>query len=324
MKPINSRIGNMSPIFGNSALLKMTGRALREWSVHRASECGVADGARTHDNRNHNPSPLASNGAALRPVRGNDCLGFKHRSARLSRGLFPAFAIVLAACGGGGDADACTPIVARVQLFGDSTQAGFDGGTNALAPHRPAVELQARLDAEFGPGATLVIDEAVNGSTAQELVAGADNHHQPWPRSVAAQIVVVNSGINDMVRYGGPRFGEYAVALDALSKVPPGVTLIFETPNIVKGWEVSHYAQAMREAANRNRWPVADVYAYTSRLPDWQALIPDWAHPSDPLYVRIVDDVLAPAVAEQVRQLRCLPSSPTRRNFAASLESLKP
>jgi hypothetical protein len=38
---------------------------------------GVADGARTHDNRNHNPSKLSSIGAALRLIRGK----FQEKSA---------------------------------------------------------------------------------------------------------------------------------------------------------------------------------------------------------------------------------------------------
>ena len=164
--------------------------------------------------------------------------------------------------------------------------------------------LQAALVAEFGRGVTLVTVRAQGGTTARELVTGTDGRNQPWPRSVNADLVVINHGINDMTHYGPAGFEQYRADLRTLARQSPA-KVIFETPNIVKGWDVSIYARAMREVAAEVSAPVADVYAFTAALPDWQALVPDWAHPSTALYQQIGDRVLAPVVAAEVRALLC-------------------
>lgn len=223
-------------------------------------------------------------------------------------------ALVLTACGGGGGDDApataapsCTPVAqVRIQLFGDSTQEGYEGGTSSLAVITPAIALQAALDAEFGRGAVLVTVRAVAGTTGAELVAGTDGRNQPWPKSVDSEIVVVNSGINDMTRYNN--LDTYRATLRTLATSSARVT-VFETPNIVKGWQIEHFAKVMREVAAETKSPLADTYAYTAGLPDWDTLIPDWAHPSSALYERIGTKVLAPVVAAEVRKMLCKPQA---------------
>lgn len=221
---------------------------------------------------------------------------------------------LLAACA---SALACKPQV-RVQLFGDSTQEGYDGSNNLIAKITPAAALQGALDREFGRGKVAVAVRAVQGTTSLQLIAGTDGRNAPWPRSVDADIIVINHGINDMTHYAPGRlarfsgFGwvarmngvkRYTASLRTLAAAPARV--IFETPNIVKGGDVAPYAAAMRSVAIEVRAPVADVYAYTSRLLDWKVLIPDWAHPSSALYERIGTLVLAPVVAAEVRLLLC-------------------
>ena len=44
---------------------------------------GVADGTRTHDDRNHNLMHLSNAGAGFRPIDGNNCPLFKHGRMRL-------------------------------------------------------------------------------------------------------------------------------------------------------------------------------------------------------------------------------------------------
>ena len=146
----------------------------------------------------------------------------------------------------------------RVQLFGDSTQLGFDGSTNQIGTVTPQTVLQGALDSEFGAGKALVTVRAVNGSTAQELLAGSDGLNAPWPGSISADIVVINHGINDAIRYGGPRFPEYTATLRSLAMAPAKV--IFETPNWITLRDLGPYADAMKAVAAEVKAPVADVY----------------------------------------------------------------
>jgi hypothetical protein len=50
-------------------------------------DIGVADGARTHDNRNHNLGPQASTGAACRPILGIISVPLTHDLAPFPAGL---------------------------------------------------------------------------------------------------------------------------------------------------------------------------------------------------------------------------------------------
>ena len=218
-----------------------------------------------------------------------------------------ALAALLSACGGGSgpkSTSVCVPLDhVRIQLFGDSTQAGYDGGTLTLATITPAIALQAALDAEFGAEVTHVTVRAVPGTNSTQLLAGTDGLNQPWPRSVDADIVVINHGINDLISYSD--VARYQRTLRQLAVSSSARVTIFETPNIVKGWNVGLYADAMREVAAEVGAPVADTYDYTASLPNWQTLIADWAHPNAELYQEITSHVVGPIVASQVRALKC-------------------
>jgi lysophospholipase L1-like esterase len=203
-------------------------------------------------------------------------------------------ALLLAGCGGGEASTQC-----RVQLFGDSTMAGYEGGFTParLATHTPAIVLQAAVDARFGAGRVAVSSRAVSGATARQLVEGADGLNQPWPLPVDAEIVVVNHGINDMQAHETQ--GEYLGWLTKLAGNTAGATLVFETPNKVKSWDVGPYADTMRQFASRRGLGVADTYAISNT-----SMLGDWAHPTDAGYVAIVGQSLAPAVIAAVTQ-RC-------------------
>ena len=179
--------------------------------------------------------------------------------------------------------------------------AGYEGGTSPsmLALHTPAVALQEILDARFGRGATLVENRGVGGTTAKELVAGTDGLNQPWPRSVAAEIVVLNHGINDLTHDGDP--AAYRAALLMIAQNTGGASLVFETPNVVQVFNTAPYAQAMREVAAEFKVPVADTNALSAA----QQSLGDWAHPTDAGYVSIVANSLAPAVVPLVAALLC-------------------
>jgi len=214
-------------------------------------------------------------------------------------------ALASASCGGGGE----PPIPCnskdsvRVQLFGDSTQVGFDSAsTNSLAPHNPTAELQNYFDAQYGRGKVTVTSRAMNGSSARQLVDGTDGLNGPWPGSVTADVVVMNHGINDL--YPVDDLAEYRRNLEVLSAAP-GTQVVFETPNILRKLDITPYAEAMREVARDRGLPIADVFAYTSALPDWPVLLYDNAHPSDALYQSISRDVVQPVVAPIVARMLC-------------------
>lgn len=207
--------------------------------------------------------------------------------------LGAALALVLAGCGGGSDAPnpptgiaGCTPRVVTVDLLGDSTQYGVDSGANnARAIHNPGVELQAQMDTRFGKGAVIVTDRGVPGSTADQA-----------PHSTA-DVIVANYGIND------ERVVDINTFLVHMQVI--GATLI-ESPNPV--WQFGPTLDMQGQYVSSEKTlgaPVADVFAYVSSLPDWQSHLHDGVHPDDALYVLIVDNVLAPAVAKQVAPLRC-------------------
>jgi len=204
-------------------------------------------------------------------------------------------AIVLTGCGGSGDnteaSNPCTPHVVTIQLFGDSTMAGYD--TAGLVPKPPVVLLQEDLDARFGKGTTQIESRAFPGTTLNDLVAGTDHWNLPWPKSTTADIAVINHGINDLTHDGD--LAGYKANL-ALVAHTPGVIVIFETPNKVLDWDLAPYAQAMGDTG----LPVADTFAISTT-----DLLSDWAHPTQAGYEFIVKNSLAPVVAAQVSPLLC-------------------
>ena len=185
----------------------------------------------------------------------------------------------------------------RIQLFGDSTQFGYDGKTDQRTAHPPAVVLQALMDARFGAGAVVVSDRAVPGSTSAQLLAGTDHRNRPWPQEVDADIVVVNHALNDA--HTQVPLGRYA---DQLRQLHPTV---YETPNPVTiGWPAPRYARVMRQVAAEQHAPVADVETWMRAQPHWQRHLPDGLHPDDATYGEIVRHVLMPTLEPLVVALR--------------------
>lgn len=214
----------------------------------------------------------------------------------------------LAACGGGGSPLPDTEVTAttscghvvRIQLFGDSTQWGYlpEGG-GARAAVYPELVLQREMDRRFGAGAVIVETRAVSGSTSGHLLAGTDGVNLPWPRSVSADIVVINPGIND-VSWGVPA-AEYQKTLRALAVAPAQV--VFETP--LPTTTRDSYDAEMRQVATDLGAPVADAAAYAKRLPGWWKLARDGVHPDGDGYELIVKNVLYPVLVPLVEDARC-------------------
>lgn len=177
----------------------------------------------------------------------------------------------------------------RIQLFGDSTQFGYDGKTNRQVAHPPAAVLQSLMDARFGAGAVIVTSRAVPGTTSAQLLAGTDGRNRPWPQDVDADIVVVNHALND-----AHTLVPLKTYVDQLRRLHPTV---FETPNPVTiGWPSPAYARAMRQVAAEQHAPVADVETWMLAQPNWRAHLPDGLHPDDATYGEIVRRVLMPTL----------------------------
>lgn len=213
------------------------------------------------------------------------------------RCLLMASAVALTACGGGGGSpvagpSSCLSRPVEIQLFGDST----------MRPQGPNV--QAFMDARFGAGAVRVEVRAVDGTGTPELLAGTDGLNRPWPQSVSADIVAINSGQRDALRGIATGIAQYKANLKLLAAAPADV--VFVTPNAT--WAANRrpgYAEAMRVVAEEIGTPLADVDGFVRGLDGWEAMVPDGTHPDAKLLRLIADEVLGPALAERVALVRC-------------------
>ena len=178
----------------------------------------------------------------------------------------------------------------RIQLFGDSTQWGYDGKTEQPVAQPPVAILQSAMDARFGAGAVLVTERAAPGTTSGQLLAGTDGRNRPWPREVDADIVVVNHALNDSNEH--VPLATYERQLAALHPT------VFETPNaITVAWPAPPYVAAMRRVAAQQHAPVADVDAWMRAQPNWKSLLSgDGLHPTQAGYREIVLKVLVPTL----------------------------
>lgn len=207
---------------------------------------------------------------------------------------------LLAACGGGSDGSsaapeaapvACMPRIVTVALLGDSTQYGIDGTTTrpgyfgSQAVHNPGAVLQTVMNAQFGPGAVIVTNYGVPGSSSIDA-----------PK-VTADVIVANYGVNDMN-------GQVPLT-QFLDRMKATGATIAETqiPTPYGDAREAGYVATTRSMG----LPVADVYSYIMSLPNWQQYFPnpESVHVTDDMYKLIADNVLAPAVAKQVAPLRC-------------------
>ena len=184
----------------------------------------------------------------------------------------------------------------RIQLFGDSTQWGYDGKTDQPVAQPPAAVLQSAMDARFGRGAVLVSERAVPGTTSAQLLNGTDGRNRPWPREVDADIVVVNHALNDS--HENVPLATYERQLAALHPT------VFETPNAITiDWPAPPYVAAMRKVAAAQHAPVADVDAWMRAQPNWKSLLSgDGLHPTQAGYREIVLKVLMPTLEPLVSQ----------------------
>jgi lysophospholipase L1-like esterase len=230
-------------------------------------------------------------------------------------------ALTLAGCGGGGSDVAsedeglpmaavigvgpdCKPV--EIDLFGDSTQAGYVGSTGKIGARNPGTVLQRLLDARFGVGRTIVRNHGVGGTVVQDMIdgTGLGGPEATWPVPFTGHIAVVNHGINDTT-HGTPLYAYTAVLEHLHDMLPVGATLIYQTPHRVKVWDVKPYAVAMRNVAVARGAPMANAYTFTATLASWLSYLPDWAHPTEDGYELVTTKVVYPVVAAQVATRTC-------------------
>jgi len=184
----------------------------------------------------------------------------------------------------------------RIQLFGDSTQWGYDARTDQPVAQPPVAVLQSAMDARFGAGAVLVTERAVPGTTSGQLLAGTDGRNRPWPGEVDADIVVVNHALNDSNEHV-----PLAIYESQIASLHPTV---FETPNaITVDWPAAPYVAAMRKVAAAQHAPLADVDAWMRAQSNWKSLLSDdGLHPTQAGYREIVLKVLMPTLEPLVAE----------------------
>jgi hypothetical protein len=277
---------------------------MREQSTANPHECSLRGGTQ-------NPPPKGVPVRVRPPAPQHSCGSARQAPTHLRRATPASLpqplphcvaAIVLsalAACGGGGPESAPTTPPAgpacqdtvTVQLYGDSTQVmAYQWGY-----------LQAALDARFG-SRVILINQAASGTSSAQLIAGKDGVNTPWPSTVAADIAIVNHGIN------GQDEPLEAYAADMLTFASyRGARMVVETANPIAAPYPSDAprAEAARQAAKQAGVPVADVQAYVLRLPGWEAKLSDGIHPTPELAKLIAEDVTAPALAQLIASMLC-------------------
>ena len=252
---------------------------------------GVSTRAATH------PGPaIASFGARLlRAAGGVRTLGTSprpvvhmHALSTSTRRALLALPLALACAGALAPAHAhATPV--RVQLFGDSTQWGYDGKTRQPVAQPPVALLQARDGRALRrrrrarhrtgrAGHDLRRTARRHGRTQSPVAAGGRRRHRR--RQPRAQRCAFARAARRLRRN-----------LEALHPT------VFETPNpVTVDWPSPAYVAAMRDVAAGQHAPVADVDAWMRRQPHWQALLDDGVHPTQAGYREIVQKVLMPTL----------------------------
>lgn len=235
------------------------------------------------------------------------------------RALAASLCVTLTACGGGGDevtAPAQAPVTTlatppapvaelpcrdvRVILFGDSTMQGSQKYT-LDANGRTA--LGRYLDTHTNRR-VILNDQSAPGTTSSQMIAGWDGVKQGpvWPYKPDADFIVVNHGLNDAARVDGATYD-----LNLRIVASAGVPVVFETPNPTPDpmQNPTGYAAIMRTVAFETNNTLADVYAYVTAQPNWQALIGDGAHPTYELYLDLASNVVGPAMIPLVAATPC-------------------
>lgn len=174
----------------------------------------------------------------------------------------------------------------HIAMYGDSTTWGnmLVHGQYVQSPtNQPAVLQRMFKDAHYS---VIVENHGILGATCMDFLRGQINGASiPWEKEMKqsdADIVVMNIGINDVMRKTQSRVAECYRKLAAITKAH-GKLFVIETPNPVTlswGDQVGDVAKEARDSG----FIVIDQWSAIQRIPLWNEMLPDGIHPNDTLY----------------------------------------
>jgi beta-glucanase (GH16 family)/lysophospholipase L1-like esterase len=189
-----------------------------------------------------------------------------------------------------------TPTVAtnlspkKIAFYGDSTMRGAEtGNPSALAP---ITDPQAMISAL--PSGFVAINEGVNSSHSDQLLAGTDGVHPAWSTQMqnsTADVIIINHGSQFQ-----PDIATYKSNLHDLATIARSANkfVIFQTPSPTQNGRsgMDPVVTAMKQVASSDNVPIIDVYEYlysysASSGKSISVMIPDGYHPADDIYVLI-------------------------------------
>lgn len=176
-----------------------------------------------------------------------------------------------------------------IGFFGDSTIRGYRTRSGAQVPLSTPQAFAQTLAAE---SRFTVLNEGVDSSRIEHLMAGTDGKHEPWHSYIAKagiDIVITNHASKN----GNP-VHQYEADLDKMVKRARahGKLVILMTPNPIAEGGLEAYVDAMRRVAARNKVPVIDVFRFLNDIMSATGqgiddFVPDGYHPADEVYVLI-------------------------------------
>ncbi len=177
-----------------------------------------------------------------------------------------------------------------IAFYGDSTEYGlvFDKDAGLYLP-KPSAYTPSDVVAAAFPDAT-VTNGSASGATATDLYwgKGVCEGAGCWFDRMAADhsnLVIINVGLNDMVRDNAP--GQFEANLAALVDTAHGFgkQVILETPNPATFADVSDIASKIRGVASEHGAGLIDqTFNVETFMPEWKDHLPDGIHPDDSMY----------------------------------------
>ena len=174
------------------------------------------------------------------------------------------------------------PVIA---FYGDSTIRGYQTHTG----RQLAISLPDAFAQAIG-GDYRVLNEGVDGSRVEHLLAGKDGRHPPWGEMMAkadVDIVITNHASKN----GNP-VAQYKEDMRTMLRLAQrhGKRVILMTPAPITEGGLEAYVEAMRLLAVEEGVPLIDVFAFLLRYAARNGLavsdiVPDGYHPADTIHV---------------------------------------